>query len=351
MDTPYVAVDLAVLRANIAAMAEITSAAGLSLRPHAKTHKCAQIAGMQRDAGAVGLTVATIGEAEAFAAAGFDDLFIAYPLYLSDTKARRLADVATTASVRVAVDSVEGAVAMASALGENRSRVEVLVEIDSGHHRTGGDPAAAGEVAQAARDHGLRVVGVFTFPGHGYSPDARLAAARQERDAIAVAADALAARGIDATIRSGGSTPTVEAATGDVLTEVRPGVYPFNDAQQFHLGRIGVDDIALSVTATVVRRSGDRFVLDAGSKVLGTEKPAYVDGFALLPDRLDARVVALSEHHATVETSGVVPDLGAQVRVVPNHVCITVNLVDELIVVDGGDVVDRWPVIARGANA
>lgn len=351
MDTPYVAVDLAVLRANIAAMAEITSAAGLSLRPHAKTHKCAQIAGMQRDAGAVGLTVATIGEAEAFAAAGFDDLFIAYPLYLSGTKARRLADVAARASVRVAVDSVEGAGAMASALGENRDRVEVLVEIDSGHHRTGGDPAAAGEVAQAARDHGLRVVGVFTFPGHGYSPEARLAAARQERDTIAVAADALASRGVEPVVRSGGSTPTVEAATGDVLTEVRPGVYPFNDAQQFHLGRVGVDGIALSVTATVVRRSGDRFVLDAGSKVLGTEKPAYVDGFALLPDRLDARVVALSEHHATVETTGVVPDLGAQVRVVPNHVCITVNLVDELMVVDGGDVVDRWPVIARGANA
>jgi D-serine deaminase-like pyridoxal phosphate-dependent protein len=351
MDTPYVAVDLAVLRANIAAMAEATSAAGLSLRPHAKTHKCAQIAGMQRDAGAVGLTVATIGEAEAFSAAGFDDLFIAYPLYLSDTKARRLADVAARASVRVAVDSVAGAVAMASALGDDRDRVEVLVEIDSGHHRTGGDPTRAGEVAQAARDHGLRVVGVFTFPGHGYSPDARLAAAHQERDAIAVAADALAAHDIEPRVRSGGSTPTVEAATGDVLTEARPGVYPFNDAQQFHLGRIGVDDIALSVTATVVRRGDGRFVLDAGSKVLGSEKPSYVDGFATLPDHPGAHVVALSEHHATVETDGVVPDLGAQIRVVPNHVCITVNLVDELIVTEGGHVVDRWPVIARGANA
>lgn len=351
MDTPYVAVDLAVLRANIATMADATSAAGLSLRPHAKTHKSAQIAAMQRDAGAVGLTVATIGEAEAFAAAGFDDLFIAYPLYLSGTKARRLADVAASAAVRVAVDSVEGAVATATALGDDRDRVEVLVEIDSGHHRTGGDPARAGEVAQAAHDHGLRVVGVFTFPGHGYSPDARLEAARQEHDAIAAAADALAVRDIEPLVRSGGSTPTVEAATGDVLTEVRPGVYPFNDAQQFHLGRIGVDDIALSVTATVVRRDGNRYVLDAGSKVLGTEKPAYVNGFALLPDHPGARVVALSEHHATVETDGGLPDLGAQVRVVPNHVCITVNLVDELIVTDGGHAVDRWPVIARGANA
>lgn len=351
MDTPYVEVDLAVLRANIAAMAETTSAAGLRLRPHAKTHKCAQIAAMQRAAGAVGLTVATIGEAEAFAAAGFGDLFIAYPLYLSGDKAHRLATVARTASIRVGVDSVEGAVAMAEALGDERGRVEVLVEVDSGHHRTGGDPAGAGEVACAARDSGLTVVGVFTFPGHGYAPDARLAAARQERDAIAAAADALTARGIEATVRSGGSTPTVEIATDDVLTEVRPGVYPFNDAQQLHLGRIGVDDIALTVVATVVRRHGNRFVLDAGSKVLGTEKPAYVDGFASLPDHPGTHVVALSEHHATVETDGAVPGLGTQVRVVPNHVCITVNLVDELVVTDAGQVVDRWPVIARGANA
>ncbi|MGZ8179244.1 alanine racemase [Williamsia sp. SKLECPSW1] len=350
MDTPHVVVDRTVLRRNIDAMAQATTAAGLTLRPHAKTHKCAEIARMQLDAGAVGLTVATIGEAEAFAAAGFDDLFIAYPLFLTGTKARRLAVVAGSASVRVAVDSVEGAVAMASALGDDRDRVEVLVEVDSGHHRTGGDPTAAGEVAAAARDHGLRVAGVFTFPGHGYAPDARVAAARQERDAIAAAADALAGQGIDPVVRSGGSTPTVAAADGDVLTEVRPGVYPFDDGQQLHLGRIGVDDIALSVSATVVRRDADRFVLDAGSKVLGTEKPSYVDGFATLPDHPGSHVVAVSEHHATVETGGAVPDLGAVVRVVPNHVCITVNLVDELVVTDGRRGVDRWALIARGAN-
>ncbi|GAA2051005.1 alanine racemase [Williamsia deligens] len=351
MDTPHVAVDRTVLRRNIDAMATATRDAGLDLRPHAKTHKCAEIGRMQLDAGAVGLTVATIGEAQAFAAAGFDDLFIAYPLYLSGDKARRLTEVAGTASVRVAVDSVEGAVAMADALGDARDRLEVLVEVDSGHHRTGIAPARAGEVAQAAVDVGLRVIGVFTFPGHGYSPDARSLAARQERDALASAADELTARGIDAGVRSGGSTPTVGFADADVLTEVRPGVYPFNDAQQHHLGRAGRDDLALGVVATVVQRGPGRFVLDAGSKVLGSERPAYVDGHGMLPDHPGTTVVALSEHHATVETTGTAPGLGSIVRVVPNHVCITVNLVDELVVTDGGVEVDRWRVIARGANA
>ncbi|WP_045822096.1 alanine racemase [Williamsia herbipolensis] len=350
-DTPYVRVDTGVLEANIATMATRVAAQGLALRPHAKTHKCADIARRQIASGAVGLTVATIGEAQAFAAAGFDDLFIAYPLWLTASKAERLRSVAHDASLRVAVDSVAGAIAMAQALGDARESVEVLVEVDSGQHRTGTAPADAGIVAAQAVAHGLRVVGVFTFPGHGYSPAGRESAAHQEARAISDAADALASVGVDPIVRSGGSTPTVEFAHPDVLTEVRPGVYPFNDAQQVALGRAGLDDVSLSVAATVIRREPGRAVLDCGSKILGSEKPDWVPGFGLLPDLPDARIVALSEHHATVVSEGRLPDAGSVVRVVPNHVCITVNLVDDLVAVTDAGEVGRWPLLARGANS
>lgn len=139
-----------------------------------------------------------------------------------------------------------------------------------------------------------------------------------------------------------------------VVTELRPGVYPFNDAQQLELGSATVDDLALFAIATVVSRSGDRIVLDAGSKILGADRPGWTTGFGRLPDHLDARIVSLSEHHAVVEfpAGATVPDLGDLVRAVPNHVCTAVNLVDELFAGSAhSDVLEVWPVIARGANS
>lgn len=349
-DTPYVAVDVDVLDANIAALTAQTAGSGMAVRPHGKTHKCAQIARRQMAAGAVGLTVATIGEAEAFARSGIDDLFIAYPLWLTENKGARLRVLSERAALRLAVDSGAGAESMARALGDARDAVEVLVEVDSGQHRTGCDPTEAGSVAARALSVGLRVVGVFTFPGHGYRPGHREETARQESAALSTAADALTSVRVDPVVRSGGSTPTVEFADPGVLTEVRPGVYPFNDAQQVALGRAGITDVSLAAMATVVHREPGRFVLDCGSKILGTERPEWVSGFGLLLDHPDAQVVALSEHHATVVTDAPVPELGSVLRVAPNHVCITVNLVDDLFVTAGGAVVDRWPVMARGAN-
>ena len=156
--------------------------------------------------------------------------------------------------------------------------------------------------------------------------------------------------GIDPRVRSGGSTPTAALSESDVLTELRPGVYAFQDAQQAELGSADLADIALTAVATVVSRGRDRAVLDAGSKVLGADRPAWTTGFGRLPDDPGARVVALSEHHATVTFPGAAPAVGERVRVAPNHVCTAVNLADELVVVDGGVEVDRWPVAARGAN-
>ncbi len=353
--TPYLTIDLDILDRNLGAMAAMASARGLALRPHAKTHKCLQIARRQVDSGAAGLTVATVSEAEVFAAAGFTDLFIAYPVWAAGPRASRLRALAEQVSLRVGVDSADGAQALAGAVRGSTAGpagVDVLVEVDSGHRRSGVPPAAAGEVAAAAARAGLTVRGVFTFPGHGYGPGRQAGAAADEAGAMREAATALRAAGIEAAVRSGGSTPTASLAEPDAVTEIRPGVYVFGDAQQVELGTCDWPDVALTIATTVVSGSGSRVILDAGSKVLGADRQDWATGGGRLPDHADARITALSEHHATVTfPAGVpVPRRGDIVRVAPNHVCAAVNLGDEFVVVSGGREIDRWAVAARGAN-
>jgi D-serine deaminase-like pyridoxal phosphate-dependent protein len=358
IDTPDILVDLAILERNITRMAESVRARGLALRPHAKTHKIPEIAARQLAAGAAGLTVATIGEAEVFAAAGVTDLFIAYPLWVSPPKADRLRRLAEQVTVAVGVDSAGGATMLGAGLGPAAGNVSVLVEIDSGHHRSGVRPRAAADVARAASDAGLKVAGVFTFPGHSYAPGMPLEAAAQEQEALKLAAEALAAAGFEVAARSGGSTPTALLTEGSVATEVRPGVYVFGDAQQLELGRCTAEDIALTVAATVVSHHESpahgraSFIIDAGSKILGSDRPAWASGFGRLIDHPEARITALSEHHATVEWHGPGnrPALGERLRVIPNHVCLAMNLVDDVAVTSNGKLVERWSVAARGRN-
>lgn len=347
--TPYLRVDLTRLRHNIRRTAEHAAAAGVVLRPHVKTHKSLEIARLQLDAGAVGITAATVGEAETFVRAGFDDVFIAYPLWVDDLSARRIRDLATEAAVTIGVDSPAGAAQAGHHLGAHG--VRALVEVDSGHHRSGVAASEAGQVAEAAVRAGLDVRGVFTFPGHSYAPDALVSSARDESRALTEAAVSLRRAGVEPTVLSGGSTPSLDAADTEALTELRPGVYVFGDAQQWELGTMAPDDIALTCRATVVSHAGGRLVLDSGSKALGADRAPYATGFGRLPAHPDARIVLLSEHHAVADLGGTdLPPIGSQVDVVPNHVCNAVNLADYLFVEDAGDV-QAWPVAARGQNA
>lgn len=342
--TPFLAIDLPVLEANIARAAQWAAGRGLELRPHAKTHKSPEVARRQLAAGAEGLTVATVAEAEVFARAGFTDIFIAYPVWADHARRNRLAQLASVAAVRVGFDSAEGAARLVG------TGVAGLVEIDSGHHRSGVAPAEAGQLAARAAAAGLPVLGVFTFPGHSYSPGGRERAAGQEADALAAAAASLREAGVEPRVISGGSTPSL-AATGGGLTESRPGVYVFGDAQQWELGSCSPAQVALTCHATVVSHAGGRLVLDAGSKALGADRPPWATGWGRLLDHPDARLVIFSEHHAVVEMAGPLPPLGATVRVVPNHVCNAVNLADEYAVFADGALVARWPVAARGRNS
>jgi len=351
LTTPCLVVALDVLDRNVTAMAAVARDRGLALRPHVKTHKCWEIAQRQLDAGASGLTVATVSEAEVFVDAGCTDVFIAYPVWADRARGERLRSLAARCALQVGIDSIEGARTLARYTGRCGA-FEVLIEIDSGHHRTGVPPKDAGDIAVAAARAGLLVRGVFTFPGHSYSPGSPANAAADEAQALEQAAAVLRAAGVPVEVLSGGSTPTAALATSGALTEIRPGVYVFGDAQQLELGTCVVGNVALTAAATVVSHAPGRVVLDAGSKVLGADRPVWTTGFGRLPDYPDARLSVLSEHHATVMWSGSspLPELGAVLRVMPNHVCAAVNLADELVVVTGGTVVDRWRVAARGAN-
>ncbi len=348
LSTPCLLVDETRLQANIDAMAETAQRLGVALRPHAKTHKCPQIARRQLAAGAVGLTVATVAEAEVFARHGADDLFIAYPLWVDPTKGDRLRQLREAARLTIGIDSPEGARTLAAQLPHAR----VLVEVDSGHHRSGVAPAQAGPLAEAATRAGLEVTGAFTFPGHSYAPESPDGAARDEEAALRAAGESLRCHGVPSPLLSGGSTPSVGHVAPGVLGELRPGVYVFGDAQQWELGATTPDRIALTCLATVVSHAGGNVVLDAGSKALGADRAAWATGYGRLLDHPDARIVQLSEHHAVVawphDTER--PELGSHLRVVPNHVCNAVNLADALVVVRDDVVVDAWRVAARGAN-
>ncbi|MDQ1104091.1 D-serine deaminase-like pyridoxal phosphate-dependent protein [Nocardioides zeae] len=346
--TPYLAVDGARLDANVRRVQAAADRAGVRLRPHVKTHKVPAIAQRQLDAGAVGVTVATVGEAEVFVEHGCTDVLVAYPVFLDEARVRRVLDLAERARVVIGVDSVDGARRAAPLAGA----VGVAVEVDSGHRRSGVDPEGAGAVALAAADLGVAVEGVFTFPGHGYAPGVAAEVAAQEAAALAEAAAVVVAAGIPCPVRSGGSTPTLEATlvrseAPPVVDELRPGVYVFGDAQQWELGHHAPEDIALVAVATVVSHAGGRAVLDAGSKTLGADRAAYASGFGRLLDHPGARIVQLSEHHAVVDLAGAaLPAVGERVRVVPNHVCAAVNLADTLVV-DG----EQVAVAARGRNS
>jgi D-serine deaminase-like pyridoxal phosphate-dependent protein len=346
--TPFLLVDADVLEANVTAMSVFARERDLALRPHAKTHKSPSVAALQSAAGATGLTVATVGEAEIFVDAGVEDVFLAYPIWVDAAKGARLRALSARARLTLGIDSVEGARALAAQLRGAR----VLVEVDCGQHRSGIDPTAAGDLADAVTHAGLDVGGVFTFPGHSYAPGAQAEVAAQEAAALRTAAASLSAHGIEPTVVSGGSTPSVRATDSGVLTEIRPGVYVFGDAQQWELATTTPDRIALTCLATVVSHSGGNVVLDSGSKALGADRSGWASGHGRLLDHPDARVPSLSEHHAVVSwnSAAPLPELGSRLRVVPNHVCTAVNLADELVVVRRGGVVDVWPVAARGAN-
>ncbi|MFA9431125.1 alanine racemase [Egicoccus sp. AB-alg2] len=355
LDTPEVVVDLDRVDANIARMQALLDNRGVALRPHAKTHKSPFFARRQLAAGAVGMTVAVLGEAEVLADGGAEDVFVAYPVWAVGEKARRLRALAGRVQLSVGVDSVEGAAQLGRALAGAADRPEVLIEVDSGEGRTGTSPDRVAEVARAVADARLPLAGVFTHGGHAYrGPERVSGAARDEQSTLAAALAALDAADFEVRVVSAGSTPTAVDASAQPITEERPGTYVFGDRQQVNLRGSDPATVALAVAATVVSTAvPGGCVLDAGAKALAKDKPGWLDGHGVIPALPGATITSVYDHHAVVSLPDDLPPpaVGDVVAVVPNHVCPVVNLTDELVVTRDGAAVQRVPVAARGRTS
>lgn len=351
MDTPYIMIDLAQLQENIKAMAEFASARGLKLRPHVKAHKIPEIARMQIAAGATGITVAKLGEAEVMFAAGIDDILVAYPLIgaVKLQRARNLLEQGC--KLTFLVDSSVGA----KALNELAfpGGVDVLVKVDSGLGRCGFLPGRDLEdfVQWLIILPNLNFKGLLTHAGHAYGcqdPKAVEVVGRQEGELMVSAARSLRSKGIPVQEVSIGSTPTARwggAVAG--VTEIRPGNYVFYDATQVALGVAEPKQCSLRVRSTVVSRpASHRAIIDAGAKVLALDRGAHgggaVQGYGLLANE-NWVLSRLSEEHGVVEGRDL-PEIGEMVEIIPNHACPVINLADAVRVSDG----TLWQVAGRG---
>lgn len=378
LPTPCLLIEQSRLEANISAMQARADAQGVRLRPHIKTHKSTALARKQREAGARGVTVATVGEAECFARAGFDDIRIAYPVIGGDRLAR-VANLSALARVSFCVDTMPGAQAAADFFAARGETAEVLIEVDTGQHRCGVDPEDARAVALAqavAKSPGIRLIGILTHAGQVYKGPAKgvskkeaiQTVSRRERDAMLRFAVRLQKAGLaqpDSFEISIGSTPTMHAfenrREGEFrITEIRPGNYIFHDAMQASLGAVALTDCALTALTTVVSRhrtaSGrERLFADAGSKAVASDQGALTDGHGqLLYDarRMEplphARIASLSEEHAWIDVpGGSTLETGDRIRFVPNHACVCMHLHETAWIVDGEDVLEAVRIDAR----
>lgn len=354
LDTPRLLVDRDLLERNISEMAAKVAAGGKALRPHTKTHKTPEIARMQLAAGAKGLTVAKLGEAEVMAYAGCKDLFIANQV-VGAIKVQRLMALLEHAKVRVGADSMEVAGPIGVAAKSHGWRVPILVEVDTGLGRSG--TRALEEVLLLAKqivDHpGLEFTGIFTHEGHlyrgkdgGVDAEAAAAVAAQMREAAA----ALKEQGTPCLEVSVGSTPGAPllAAEPD-LTEMRPGVYVFNDLSQARRGT-ALDRCALTVLATVISvRPDGRIVIDAGTKSLASDNPFPEKTFGQVLGHPELTFSGISEEHGHLQAEEATTlEVGDKVRIIPNHACTCVNMHNSLTTFHGETVEETLDIAARG---
>ena len=357
LDTPAHVVFEEILNQNLEEMMEYAESNGINLRPHFKTHKTAELARMQLERGAVGVTCAKLGEAEVLVEHGVtDDIFIANQI-VGPIKTARLAALMDRAHIRVAIDSYEVARGLNEALEDGDKTLEVVIEVNTGQARAGILVDEVVPLAEHIREElpHVKVIGVMTHEGHAGAAENVGQLQQRADDAgqkIVEVAQALRDADFDISTVSVGSTPAAFVTTKtDGITEMRPGTYVFQDNTIFRFGWHGPENCALRILATVTSRPApDRAILDTGSKVLTMDPSQWGPGYGLIVEYPDAVIENLSEEHGWVRLPEGMQgmEIGEKVQVIPNHVCPTVNLTDELYLVRDDEVVAVWPVIARG---
>jgi D-serine deaminase-like pyridoxal phosphate-dependent protein len=356
LETPAVIVDLDVMERNLSRMADYCRRHQLLLRPHTKSHKIPELAKRQIASGATGITVAKLGEAEVMLNAGITDILIAYPI-VGDDKTAHLAKLAEQASISVALDSEEAARGISGAATTQGTRIGVLIEMDVGFGRCGlSNENDLLKLAQTITTlPGLEFRGLMFFPGHfGVGPEQRAALRMQVNDFLNRSIDIFERANLPLSIISGGSTPTAyESSLFQGVNEVRPGMYIFNDRNTVAIDAASLEDCALSVVVTVVSTAvNGRAIVDGGSKTFSYDRYQAGDerGFGLVKEDPAVEVEKFSEEHGhlNVERSERRYRVGDRLSIIPNHVCTTVNMHDEIYGVRGEQVETVWRVEGRG---
>ncbi len=342
LETPVAIVDLDRVEANISGLQSYLDEHGIANRPHIKTHKIPEIAHMQINAGAVGVTCQKLGEAEVMAQAGIRDIFLPYNI-VGQAKLERLMRLARRVCMSVTADSEVVVQGLSAAARRAELTLPVLVECDTGAKRCGvQSPQEAADLARLiARSPALHFGGLMTFPN------------LEDTDAFMREAKALlSVDGITVERVSGGGTPCMwQAHTHKELTEHRAGTYIYGDRATINSGAMRLEDCAFKVITTVVSRpTPERGILDGGSKTFSSDL-SRLEGYGLILEYPEAMIYALSEEHGHVDFSLCQrkPEIGERVTVIPNHVCVVSNLFNQVIGMRGDTVEVVWPVACRGA--
>ncbi len=359
LDTPFVLIDLDKVEQNLSEMQEIANLAGVSLRPHAKTHKLPILAHKQLAAGARGITAAKLGEAEVMAGAGISDILIAYPI-VGAQKIDRLIQLAKQIKITVAIDSLQVACAISEAASKEPSVVVgIVIELDCGFKRVGLPPGqpVLDLAKKISRLPCLELRGVITFAGHSYDAADEEELKRiswQEGNLAVQTAELLRHNGMPVDMVSVGSTPSSRYSsqvTG--VTEIRPGTYIFGDIMQVGKRTHLLQNCALTVKVTVISRpSPDRAVIDAGTKVFtmdGADSPIGT-GRGYVISRPGIKVSWFTEEHGMLKLPAEDQDLaiGDTLEIIPVHACAVINMVDEVAAMRGDHVEAVWQVLGRG---
>ena len=360
LDTPALVVDLDIMQRNIALMQQKADRAGVRLRPHTKTHRTPALAQMQMQAGAYGITVAKVGEAEVMAAHGLQDILIANQIF-GATKIERLRQVAHMARIAVGADNVEQVQALSDTFAAEARPLAVRIEVEVGEQRSGLVPGP--DLVKLARliaaSPGLEFEGVFSHEGHTYGAASQAECAQlfaESQRATLAAAEMIRQAGVPCPEVSIGATPSL--LLGEIIpgiTEIRPGTYILMDAAQG--SAIGdFSRCAATILATVVSKpTPHRVVLDAGVKALTSftrdKGICLTPGYGLVR-RFGERISKLYDEHGLLNSERAYQELqiGDKVEIIPNHICPACNLYDRMFLVQGDDVIAELPISCRGKS-
>lgn len=361
IDTPALLLNKETMEQNLNDIVQFARKHHVAYRPHIKTHKSVEIAKKQLDAGAVGVTVATVGEAEVMAKNGIDDILLAFPIF-NEEKLERIYRLLNFSKITLAVDSVEQTKVIDQFFKEKNLSIDVWLKVNSGLDRCGIEVLEVESFITATKElENINITGIFTHAGHSYgaqSEEELKEIAEQEADVVLKSAAIFDKVGVPVKHKSIGSTPTFKLA-GKVngITEIRPGNAIFYDMVQVSLGVSQIENCALTVKSTVSSIKKDRIVIDAGSKTLNLDKGAHgnesIKGHGYIKEYPELIITRLSEEHGVIDVdTSEYPhiSLGETVTIIPNHACTVVNLFDKYTVIDDSDRLDLIPVDARGCN-